>query len=384
MKIDEMLKREDFFEILLSTLNNHFDQYSFQLETPKTAEYINTLYVYDKLNAIVAKKPSKETKKFLKTEYTIKGSFFRKLIVKFYLEFSLSTFGILSNKQKVYISGTNQVDFSNILIYPCNKKIRFFNFEKHEVEVISKTGFPLTAIKKEIEFRTNHVNFHIEPIRNFGDNWYSERIIEGIPLARIQDPIKYGYLKQDSLVKLRSITDAYRQIRNSIEYKDSLILQINKVSNELLANYPSINNLIETILCKLNGLLAEFNKEIILTLSHGDFHHGNIWIDNSTQKIIIIDWETTDTRTEWYDIFTLFGGLREVNGLQNLIKHLNTNTIDFIDYSGHEHLQQIVTMVLLEDMMFRFNDFVTTPFEIGFHEFETYCIGLLLYINADL
>lgn len=385
MKIDDMVKQEDFFVILQATLNEHFRDCGINIEIAKTKKKDrDVIYIYEKLNAIVAKNPSKEVKEFLKTEYAIKGSFLRKFMVKVYLQLSLHSRGLLSNQAKVYIAGINEVDFTNVLIYPCNKKIRVFNFNRQTVDVIVKEGFPSTSIKKEIEFRVKHMSSHIEPLINFGENWYRERIIDGKPLARIQDSEKYNNIKRKSLEALRSIADPYKRITNGREYKYKVIQEIKRISDELLVENSSIKNTLEEILKVFDEKLSGFNQAINLTLSHGDFHHGNIWVENSSNKIIIIDWETSAIRTEWYDVFTLFGGLREINGIKGILSRMSKNScIDFEDFVGFENFKIKVLIVLLEDVLFRLVDLECTPIEIGIRDFEIYSKELLYQLRTN-
>ena len=375
-----MLIREDFYGILLTTLNAHFSQINSQIAiTSSRYKDSNVLHTYDKLNAIISKDPSKEVRAFLKTEYSVEGTLFRKLLVTAYLSAALHTRGLLSNKFKLYSKGFNKNDINHILIYPCNKKIRVFNFKTNEIDVVTKAGFPNDAIKKEIEFRTRHKSLHIEPVIDYGDNWYRERIIDGTPLARINNSSEeYIYFKKESLDILISITESYKTAINASDYIKDIIRKIKSISEPIINHVPSIQNTLEQIETILVGNLSGFDTGIPLTLSHGDFHHGNIWLEKINNNIIIIDWETSNMRSEWYDVVTLFGGLRETIGIDSLLKKiLSGENHELSNLLGEKDFSKKIFLVLLEDLLFRADDLKATPLEIGCVEFDIYCKMLL-------
>lgn len=384
MKIDQMLKREDFFEILQKTLNSYYKDIDFNIEEESANDGLK-LYIYERLNAIISKNPSDEVKAFLKTEYSVKGSIFRKILVRLYLELMLNFKGRFSNKKKLYVIGKSTNEFDDFLIYPCNKKIRVFDFYNKKVEVITKYGFPSIAIKKEIEFRVRQKNFHIEPILNYGEDWYVERIIEGKPLARIIDNIEYNVYKRNALDILKAISAPYKTFKSSFDYKNELISEIKRKYNLLLKKDVNKETSLFTLLDLFNEGLSQYNKEVCLTLSHGDFHHGNIWIENKSKRIVLIDWETVGIRSDWYDVITLYGNLREPMGIKELVTDLhNHEVLNIIENNNESNIENIILMVLLEDLNFRINDLESTPLHIGIKEFENYCTELLNQISVIL
>lgn len=375
-----MRRREDFFNILKVTLNSHFKNTKRGLIISNFRNNKSfVLLIYDKLNAIISEKPSKQVRSFLKTEYNVDGIFFRKLLVYLYLQASFHTKGLFSNKNKIYFRGISEDEIDNTLIYPCNRKIRIFNFISNEIDVITKTGFPLESIKKEIEIRTKYRSINILPLIEFGDNWYREKIINGTPLARIKKTsYQYHIFKKSSLEILHSLFDPYNQTINANQYLKKSIRKINLECQKILAYEPDIQLIIYKILAIILEKNSNYKDIITLKFSHGDFHHGNIWIENETKNIIIIDWETAGLRTEWYDIITLFGGLREINGIETLLKKIYQNEItELSKLIGKSNFANKVFLVLLEDLQFRIDNLRTTPYKIGILEFKDYCKRLL-------
>lgn len=379
MKIDEMLSREDFLEILRETLNNHYCGQGLKFELTKSRKNEKqVLVIYDKLNAIISTKPSSSVKEYLYTEYSVGGCLLYRLVVKWYIKLLLGTKGMFSYKVRVYVSSENVVDFSNWLIFPCSKKIRIFDFKRRTIEVISKSGFPVDSIKNEIEFRLKHHSSHIIPVVDYGINWYRELIINGKPLARIRNSwSQYLKVKGKSLEVLAKITEPYKKRVNSQEYKLKVINEIKNISSILFAEKKHLNDILYSILDSIEVSLEGFNESIITTLSHGDFHHGNIWIENTSKSIVIIDWETVTIRSEWYDVFTLYGGLREVGGIKDtLSKVFNQNSANLIDYIDNDQLAFKFMLVLLEDLYFRLTDAYRIPKKLRMGQLEAYIVEL--------
>ena len=142
MKISQMIKREDFYRINAETLDRYFGQYT---------DVKTKLYVYPQLNAIITARPSKQVKEYLLCEYKVRGSYVKRMIASLYVEICLSSLGIMSSHKYEVASDVT----SDVLIYPCNKKYRIFDFAENVTEVIPKESFPLTNLKREIEFRTS-------------------------------------------------------------------------------------------------------------------------------------------------------------------------------------------------------------------------------------
>ena len=76
---------------------------------------------------------------------------------------------------------------------------------------------------------------------------------------------------------------------------------------------------------------------------------GNIWIENITDKVFIIDWETAKLRSVWYDEFLLYEGLRMPWGLKKL-------------FELEPSLRKYV--VILEELLYRLEDACCLPNDI--------------------
>ena len=347
MKISQMLEREDFYTINERTLNSFFES------NDKGGE---VLYIYPRLNAIVAKKPSKKVIEYLLCEYSVRGNKVKQVAAQAYVWCCMKTLGLFSSK-KCFIP---KRDCSSLLIYPCNKKYRIFDFKQNTVAVIGKYGFSNSDLQHEIEFRKrDDLPDFVPRFVSFYENGYEEKIIDGRPLARISDDFEslchqaYRLLQQYGL--------SYQKTVSANEYVATLKANI----LHLLNQKSSYRNIVENLMEMLALSISE-NGTVTLTFSHGDLQSGNIWVENGTGKIYIIDWESWGIRSNWYDKAALFQNLRPG---------------DIQGYLVDRELDLECAIVLLEDLAFHLNELNSLPGDFGKNQFERYCNEIMCWLK---
>lgn len=337
MKISQMLKREDFYAINERTLANYY----------KDGKGSSLLYVYPKLNAIITKKPSRAVKDYLFCEYEIRSNPLKKLLVNIYVFACLNIGGLLADK-KTHVTAKVGND---VLIYPCNKKYRIFNFKNNTVDVIAKDGFNNNDLLREIEFRTKKgLPDFVPSLVSADNNGYCEKIIDGKPLARVQNGFE-GY-KQKAYALLWEYA---KHDAKAVEGK-AYAQQLEQKIAELTTNKVEQKEILKNVVKKLCDICCSMDK-IQLCFSHGDLQVGNIWIENKTEKIYIIDWESWGTRSVWYDQAVLFDGLRPLPFIDYLCKEIDINK---------------KAVVLLEDIIFNLNELNNLPSDFGQEKFSKY------------
>lgn len=336
-----MLTREDFYAINQQTLDNYF-----------VGGKKIKLYIYPELNAIVTKRPSKKVKKYLYVEYKVNASLLKRIAVYLYTRLTINSFGVFA-KKTCNING----DFSNdCLIYPCNKKIRIFNFKNNTVRVIPKATFPDVDIRKEIAFRTQNKAEFIPEILSFEENNYTEKIIDGYPLAREKEKFEFykekAYKIWGEYIASNTYNVTAKEYVNKLRKKfENLLIQLSEEKNVDKDKIVTIEN-------KLFELISTFDEDVEVGLSHGDLQPGNIWIENNTNKIYIIDWEAYDERCLNYDYIVLNNQIRRTDGLSKFISILN------------ESVQNLI--VLYEDLLFKINELNSLPQDFGKEDFANY------------
>ena len=247
--------------------------------------------------------------------------------------------------------------FSNdCLIYPCNKKIRIFDFKNNTVRVIPKATFPDVDIRKEIAFRTQNKAEFIPEILSCTENDYCERIIDGYPLAREKE--KFDFYKEQTYKIWREYISSSVFTINAKEYAEKLHKKFDDLLGQTFEKKDFDKEKVVVIENKLFELISTFNEEIEVGLSHGDLQPGNIWIENNTNKIYIIDWEAYDERSLSYDYAVLNNQIRKDDGLSKFICTANESVQDLI--------------VLYEDLLFKINELNSMPQDFGEEDFDNY------------
>lgn len=341
MKITYMLRREDFYEINKNTLNRFYQD--------STAE--KRLYIYPELNAIVTAHPSKTVRQYLYTEFRVNGSALKRILVRLYATLMLNSGGLLASKSIRIKTDADQ----DTLIYPCNKKYRVFDFKENKVSVFAKDGFPADGLVNEIAFRTQNTADFIPGLLSSDENGYVETIIDGCPVART------GARVQDLSDRAFGIWSAYilpytRQTA-AAEYAEVLHSRIEQLKMQIREMGKTVNTDNLDVLCgELLAVLQNDSGLIPVSLSHGDLQPGNVWVENGTDKLYIIDWESCERRSTWYDQAMLYEGLRRSDGIARYVKQRDL----------------IHATVLLEDVIFRLADLTNLPHDYGCEDFDAY------------
>lgn len=364
MKISEMLKREDFYTILPKTLNKYADFLGLEPGSVQVADKGNKadLYVNENLNAILSDKPSRKVREYLNTEYSVSGSIFRKMMVNAYLLASMTLVKDFSQKG---LSLKSELSLRDVLIYPCNKKIRLFDFASGTVHTVLKDGFPDNYIKRETTFRNETDASFVPKITRAGVGCYSEQIIcDGKPLARIHGVAYVEEKKKESLALLKSLTTK----KDCIGAKEYLG-QIKARCLSLLCDKEGFQNG-KRVTALFDGLLSGIEDcEIGLVTSHGDFQPGNIWID-AEGKVVIIDWETVKLRSPFYDYSALYCQLRNSGGLQYFCKRVLSN--QHLSTMKDIPVETVIRVILAEELEYQTEELLSFPGIMGIELYEKF------------
>ena len=346
MKISYMLKREDFYKINQETLENYY----------KGNGTEKTLYIYPELNAIVTARPSKVVKQYLYTEFRVNGSALKRLLVRMYAGVLLNSGGLLASKR---VRLKTDAD-NDTLIYPCNKKYREFRFAENRVSVFAKNGFPTNGLINEIAFRTQNTAYFIPGLLESTAESYCEAIIDGCPVARTGQ--RMGELSDKAYAIWSEYIHPYTRHIAAAEYANELKAKIEALKTQVTSMGKTVDfGHMDRACDKLLQILQNDSGMVPVSLSHGDLQAGNIWVENHTDKLYIIDWESCQERSTWYDRATLYEDLRRSDGI--------------VRYAAKRDLTHAV--VLLEDVIFHLSDLITLPYDYGSKAFDAY-INVLL------
>lgn len=167
-------------------------------------------------------------------------------------------------------------------------------------------------------------------------------------VARIPDG--FETYKQAAFEQFLAYANQFNKTVTGKDYALSLSAKANELAKEIDIDLKSLHK----------SLIAGISKlpEIVTTFSHGDLQMGNIWIENKTNKVFIIDWESWGTRSSFYDKAALFNGLRP----GDISKYLNKEGI----------ATEEKAVVLLEDLVFQLEEYGSLPGQFGLEKLKQY------------
>lgn len=366
MKFSDMLLREDFWKILEDTLQDNTSYIGAKGDIAVVdKQNACTLFANAQLNAIMSAHPSRAVVDYLKTEYNVSGSLLRRMMVKGYL-FAATTFVKRFSQKGIKIEFDTNVNKDDILIYPCNKKIRLFDFGKGMVYTMLKRDFPSLYIDRETKFRQENKAAFIPEIVEADNGCYSEKIINGMPLARINNPSFVERCKEEAYKKVVSLTLSDYPIK-ATDY----IKELKDTCLEQLKQKPSFKDA-DVVACLFDYLFeVQADEKLSLVVSHGDFQPGNIWWDKDKKQIVIIDWETVKMRSRFYDHAALCYNLRRSGMLQHVVDSIKSSS-HIASFTPQCSPTSIAKVVLAEELAYQTEELISFPGEIGIKEYEAF------------
>ena len=374
MQINEMIKRENFFQILQDTIKDYFYQVRNQeiYFSYKPFNGSEKFRIYTLGSIVCREEKTLGTKQFLFSEWNIRKNYLKHLAGKGIICLLMNTRKVGSVKS-FYISkgaiGLNEI------ISPQNRSIRFYDYDTGNVDCIIKSGFTNKYIKNHIEFRKKYSYNFIIPMIDSGDCWFRESILLGNPLARVVNESKYNKGIEDTINHISILAKDTLQYIPSKEYLDQLhFLASSLIENARLSKNIKSYDQCKLILSYIRKHVKTYSGLLPTCISHGDLQTGNIWMDLEG-KTMIYDWETSKRRSIWYDCITLLYSLRRVDGWNNFWRATSLcdqakNSFLFQNISTIP-LHFIKTLILLEEILFLLEDMLELPETWGNNIFDS-------------
>ncbi len=375
MGFSGLFKRENVYPILADTLFNYYSQ-----RFPNDDIYIGykkkadsrCFIIVPRFGMIMPPFPKRNIRNHYYYSYNIRNNFVKNIIAKVLIFLATHLPVSITTSKKLYIAPNYILNDETIFAY-CNRSIRIFDFENNISVSIQKKGFTDYFFNKQLKFRLNNHFCFIPTILNNDENWFAEPLLDGHMLARETDPEKYAEFQSKAIDYVHQIGANTESEEEVSSYSLSLIRKIENqlsraLSDKQIMTYSKTNDIILSI---KNYLIHEKNK-FPCVVSHGDFQAGNIWV--SKDNVYIIDWETVDKRSCWYDEITIKYGTRYYGGVKRLVDDVLSHSLCVTLNSKFESLSEkaVLALYVLEDIEFYLEDMLELPGVAGKKTFDQY------------
>jgi len=369
MKIDQMLLREDFYSIIQNTLKSYYKTvHGLDINLSTDGGFlVADAFIYPKINAITSRAPSHSVKEYIFNEFNSRSGLIKYLQGKIYSALCLYGGGLMASKTLVF--GEQKPINKDILIWPCNRKIRIFNFNNGFVDTVLKEGFSKNYFEKEVSFRSNTSYSFIPKINMYGDNWYREELLSGQPLVRKLDNNIFTKSLNETINHIKTIAEDTLKYVNADCYSNKLLNNIEELIEQIKKRkYTSILNEIWAFTLIANKVAKSIKHPVPIVLSHGDLQSGNLWVANNN-KTLIMDWETYGYRSIWYDPATLFLSTRSRDGIYKMFENRNKHNVKkailINDTNKLYNIDGVIGIIILEDIKFKLKESLELPFDWG-------------------
>lgn len=375
MGFNALFEREDVLGILQRTLEIYYQErlgekiYIGYLPLEDAMEYV----IVPRLGMIMQPYPCKEIRKYYYNSYNIRGNLVKNLATKVMVFIATHSKYILPIKKHLYIE-QNSLTGKNTVYSVCNRTIRIFDFDKKETVSIQKDSFSDHYFQNQLKFRLHNPYNFIPEVLAYGNNWFSEKIMNGCMLARVTDEVSYQSAKNEALGYIKNLA------ANTIKMEDVKTYMYNIIEeNRRLLARAKLEKAIETwktsdeLCVDIYKVCYKATGTIPTMISHGDLQAGNIWVDKD--KVWIIDWETHERRSIWFDVVTLHFSTRYYGGIKKLVDSMDSDETRIIllrNGDCHISTKLMVLIFILEDINFYLKDMLELPGLSGKDSFDRY------------
>lgn len=370
MTILEMFDREDIYTILEKTLVEYYRNI-YQKEVTVSVEkkhFFKKVVIYPRLGIVVPLFPSWAIIKRTYVSFDVQDNLPRKLFAWMYITLCFMTFGLLADTS-LNISDESVYN-KNIVIIPSNRKIRIYDYKNGYVDSILKDDFNDYYFKKEIEVRNSPKKDFILGLLSHGSRWYREKLLRGRCLVRCSGEEYENYLNQ-TLEDLKEFyADYIEEVKVAsyvLEKQDKYRKLIEDISNK---KHIKCADKLYAVLDKVAHICLPFNNDYFpTTLTHGDLQTGNIYIDEDNDKLYIIDWETMQRKSIWYDAATVLCATRRLGKFSEMINNRHdievTKKLLYFDAKQDRKMNLVAAILILEEMGFFLEEIVDLPGTMG-------------------
>jgi hypothetical protein len=365
MRISEMRAREDLDAIVRATLARDFSE---QLGRPVTvtAEGPGQRWlVQPLLSAFYTPQISGVARRHLRDDFRW-TSVFNRMAAQFALGTALASApGLRLSGRTGFFVDPPVRRAEHLLIMPGNRRVRVFDFDRRVCRVLLKDGFPTRVMETEVAVRGGTREGPFPPITQVAPDlsWFEEPLVAGRVLPRLPPWTRAEPLKERALTALAAFTRASRREVSAAAHLDGVRSRVALAAAEVQTRYGAAAAAPATFAAALADLAASA-KTFTISTTHGDFQPGNILVTAGDGKVLILDWEHSDTRIADYDALVL--GLASRSA-----QHLAARVLAFVrgvipaglgpEAADLEWRRATAAAFLLEDLRFYLEESVEVP-----------------------
>lgn len=369
MTIFEMFEREDIYSILETTMHDYYrDICGKEIDVVVSKYHFGKrLLIYPRLGIVVSRCPSWAVIRRTYVSFDVQGNLPKKLFAWCYITLCFLTFGLFADASLI-LSDYSVFSKSTVII-PSNRKIRIYRYDEGYVDSILKNGFSDFYFKNEVKIRTSSQYDFILGVLDTSDRWYREALLKGRCLVRVPTVLYDSYMSRvlDDLSLLHSTeTKNVSAGKYVLDLGQSCLTKLyDVVDKKHIKCGDKIIYIINSILSNYCGSL-----EIVpLTLTHGDLQTGNIYLDETNDKLYIIDWETACIKSVWYDAATVLCNTRRKGKFSSMINSRDTEltrmSILHFDDNKARDMNLVSAVLVFEELLFFLDEILDLPGEMG-------------------
>ena len=392
MRISLLLKREPFGKIFEKTLAGFLQsrfrrsytvkwRKAYSLSNPNSQLWLCNPY----LNAIFVNEVCKEVLLPVIQEFSRSTKLWRRPFQKLYVDLSTKQWACKWFSSYIIEISPPLKKAENLLILGGNHHLRLLDYNEGAAFVIRKAGFDRELLVDDIRVRKENPYLPTPVIQDIAEDgsWYSEELILGTPVNRLEDKEQGKRAVRDVMAPLVQLYEKTARKVDLAEYTTGIVDRIEeRIKRCSHFDRKTGDNLLKDLL-ELNKIIKGWqNKEIVLAQTHGDFQPANILFGK--EQAWLIDWEYTAERQIAYDGLVFALEARSSLGLKpRVLQAINDDvsecgqvlsTIPYVRWQDRDERLESLALFLVEKLDLKVME-VCNPVFFGLDkEFGLFCM----------
>jgi len=337
LKIEQLLTREPFGQILETTLSRFFSDYygvPHQVAWRKLAFSRRVGSVSDPdgerffcnpfLNVILAENAGQPVFDFLRDNYRHTPHRRRRQLQKIYV-------ALAANRHTARLFATYVVEIwprlpasRNLVILGGNNRIRIIDLQHNRSWDILKDSFDVAYMKSELSARTRDGSWPFPRLGTVAhdDSWFEAEYVEAVSLNRLTEAQSSPAFLEQGLEFLGVWLEQTVTTCSASSYLENLAAQIGRNCSAGLFSDED-RAAVKLWLSSAQDILGHCAQQsgslqVDLAEGHGDFQHGNILV-GKRREVWVVDWEHAGKRQFAYDYLVFSLRTRFPSGLSDRI-----------------------------------------------------------------